>query len=149
MRFSPALLAGALAATAALLPAPEARAAGKIDCQMRFSLSGWSVLYKTANGTGTIVCTNGHRMPVKIKIRGGGLSVGKSSIENGLAKFSEVRRIEDLLGGYVAGEAHAGAVKSSTAQAMTKGEVSMALSGVGQGWDLGVALSEFRIERRR
>ena len=149
MRLTPALLAGALAAAATLVPAPQAHARGKIDCEMRFSLSGWSVLYKTANGTGTIVCTNGARMPVKIKIRGGGLSVGKSSIENGLAKFSEVRRIEDLLGGYVAGEAHAGAVKSSTAQAMTKGEVSMALSGVGQGWDLGLAVSEFRIERRR
>ena len=149
MRLIPALLAGTLAATAALVPAPPAHAAGRIDCEMRFSLSGWSVLYKTSNGTGTIRCTNGQTLKVKIKIRGGGLSVGKSTLENGLAKFSDVHRIDDLLGGYVAGEAHAGAVKSSSAQVMTKGEVSMALSGVGKGWDLGLTLSEFRIERRR
>ena len=149
MRIKPALLAGALAAAGALVPAPQAQAAGKIDCQMRFSLSGWSVLYKTSSGTGTIRCTNGQSLSVRLKVTGGGLSVGKSHIDNGLAKFSEVRRIDDLLGGYAAGEAHAGAVKSSTAQVMTKGEVSMALSGVGQGWDLGLTLSEFRIERRR
>jgi len=149
MRIATALLAGALAAAGALVPAPPAHAAGKIDCQMRFSMSGWSVLYKTANGTGTIRCNNGQSLQVKLRVKGGGLTVGKSTIDNGLAKFSEVRRIDDLLGGYAAGEAHAGAVKSSAAQVMTKGEVSMALSGVGHGWDLGVALSEFRIERRR
>ena len=149
MRLAPALLAAALAATAALVPVPPARAAGKIDCEMRFSMSGWSVLYKTANGSGTIRCTNGQSMQVKLRMKGGGLTVGKSTIDNGLAKFSDVHRIDELLGGYVAGEAHAGAVKSSSAQVMTKGEVSMALSGVGQGWDLGLAVSEFRIERRR
>ena len=148
MRIPLACLAGALAALAALAP-PSARAAGFIDCEMRYSVSGWSVLYKQSNGTGTIRCTNGQTLAVVIKARGGGLTVGKSRIENGLAKFSQVHRIDDLLGGYLTGEAHGGVVKSGTAQVMTKGEVSMALSGAGQGFDVGVALSEFRISRRR
>ena len=45
-------------------------------------------------------------------------------------------------------EAHAGAVKSSKAQAMTKGEVSLALSGTGDGWDLGIAFGKFKISRQ-
>lgn len=32
--------------------APQAQAAGNIDCQLSFNLSGWSVFYKTASGTG-------------------------------------------------------------------------------------------------
>ena len=31
---------------------------------------------------------------------------------------------------------------------MTKGEVSLALAGTGQGWDLGVAFGNFVIEPR-
>ena len=31
---------------------------------------------------------------------------------------------------------------------MTKGEVSLALSGTGRGWDLGVALGKFKITRQ-
>jgi len=149
MRLIPAFVAGLLAAAAALVPAAPARAAGMTDCEMRFSMSGWSVLYKTSSGTGRIRCTNGQALEVRIKVKGGGLSVGKSRIDNGLAKFSQVRRLDDVLGAYVSGEAHGGAVKSGTAQVMTKGEVSMALSGAGQGWDVGLVLSEFRISRRR
>ena len=45
-------------------------------------------------------------------------------------------------------EAHAGAVKSSKAQVVTKGEVSLALAGTGKGWDLGIDGTAFTIERR-
>jgi hypothetical protein len=31
---------------------------------------------------------------------------------------------------------------------MTKGEVSLAISGTGEGWDLGVAFGKFTIEPR-
>jgi hypothetical protein len=53
--------------------------------------------------------------------------------------------MSELLGSYAAGEAHAGAVKSAQAQVMTKGEVSLALSGTGRGWDLGIAFGKLTI----
>jgi hypothetical protein len=116
-----------------------------VDCVMTFTLSGWSAFYKTASGTGTIKCSNGQSKNVKLTAKGGGLTVGKSSIENGRGKFSAVTGIDELLGGYASAEAHAGAVKSAGAQVMTKGEVSLALSGTGRGWDLGIAFGKLTI----
>ena len=129
------------------LAAPRVHAA-EVDCEMRFSTSGWSIFYKTATGTGTITCNNGQKMAVKIRAKGGGLTVGKSTIENGRGEFSGVRDISELLGSYAAAEAHAGAAKSSKAQVMTKGEVNLALAGTGKGWDLGIAFGKFVISRR-
>lgn len=141
-----------LLTTAALLAViafmPQAHAAGNIDCQLRFNLSGWSVFYKTASGTGTITCDNGSTIPVKISTKGGGLSVGKSKIVDGRGRFTGAYTLNDLFGTYAVAEAHAGAVKSSDAQVMTKGDISLALAGTGKGWDLGVAVGGFTIERR-
>ncbi|WP_140909405.1 hypothetical protein [Cognatiluteimonas lumbrici] len=138
-----------LAATAALLLSAAAPAsAGDVDCKLTFNLSGWSVFYKTASGTGVVTCDNGQRLPVKISTKGGGLSFGKSKIENGTGEFSGVDDIRDVLGTYATAEAHAGAVKSSKAQVMTKGEVSLALAGTGKGWDLGFAFGKFVLEAR-
>ena len=142
MKSSTLLLAIALAAVA------PAASAGEIDCKLRFNLSGWSVFYKTAAGEGTITCDNGQRMAVRISAKGGGLSFGKSRIENGTGEFSGVDDIHDTLGSYATAEAHAGAVKSAKAQVMTKGEVSLALAGKGKGFDLGVAFGKFTIEPR-
>ena len=138
------LFAALVFAGACALPARAA----EIDCEMRFSMSGWSAFYKTQSGTGTIRCNNGQTMSVKLRAKGGGLTFGKSSIENGRGEFSGVHSINELLGSYAAAEAHAGAAKSSKAQVMTKGEVNLALSGTGKGWDLGVAFGKFVIERR-
>jgi hypothetical protein len=74
--------------------------------------------------------------------------VGKSKITDGKGKFSGAYSTNDLIGSYAAVEAHAGADKSSSAQVVTKGDVSLALAGTGKGWDLGVAGSRFTIERR-
>jgi hypothetical protein len=134
----------ALVALPVLAPAH----ARTIDCQMRFSMHGWSAFYKTATGSGTITCDNGQKMAVNIHATGGGLTVGKSRIEGGLGKFTEVRNIDELLGSYATAEAHAGAARSGDAQAMTKGDVNLALSGSGQGWDLGIAFGKFVISRR-
>ena len=123
-------------------------AANRIDCQMRFSLAGWSVFYKTASGDGTVTCDNGQKMKVHIRAKGGGLTFGKSQISNGLGKFSEVYDIDQVLGVYASAGAHAGAVNSAEAQALTKGPVSLALSGKGKGWDIGVAFGKFTISRR-
>lgn len=138
-----ALAALALAATSA-----PVRAAGPLDCELDFSMSGWSVFYKTASGEGTVRCDNGQTLPVRISAKGGGLTFGKSRIDHGRGEFSGVRDIRDVLGTYAAAEAHAGAEKSSKAQAMTKGDVSLALAGTGQGWDIGVAFGKFVLEPR-
>ena len=121
--------------------------AASIRCTLKFNMQGWSAFYKTADGSGTIRCSNGQSLKVKLSAKGGGLTVGKSSIEDGRGKFSAVASTDELFGTYVAAEAHAGAVKSSGAQVMTKGEVSLALSGTGRGFDLGVALGAMTISR--
>lgn len=124
---------------------PALAAQANVDCQLKFTMEGWSAFYKTASGAGTIKCSNGQSMNVKLSAKGGGLTVGKSTIEDGHGKFSAVHGISELLGSYVAAEAHAGAVKSAKAQVMTKGEVSLALSGTGRGWDLGIAFGKLTI----
>ncbi|MEN5041252.1 MULTISPECIES: hypothetical protein [Stenotrophomonas] len=138
----------ALIALAGISAVPAAQAAGNIDCELHYNLAGWSVLYKTASGTGTIQCDNGARIPVKITAKGGGLTVGKSKIVDGKGKFSGAYSVNDLIGSYASVEAHAGADKSSNAQVMTKGDISLALAGTGKGWDLGVGVGRFTIERR-
>jgi hypothetical protein len=126
--------------------AAAAAAAANVTCKLTFTMKGWSAFYKTASGSGTIKCSNGQSKTVKLSAKGGGLTVGKSTIEDGHGEFSSVTGIDELLGSYVAAEAHAGAVKSSQAQVMTKGEVSLALSGTGRGWDLGIAFGKLTIE---
>lgn len=130
-----------------MLAATSVRAA-PIDCELQFSMSGWSVFYKHSTGTGTVTCDNGQSMKVNISAKGGGITFGKSSIENGLGKFSEVYAIGDIIGGYATAEAHAGADKSASASVVTKGSISLALSGTGKGWDVGVAFGNFIISKR-
>ena len=140
---------GAVAALLlAALPAGSAQAQSELSCRLDFSMSGWSIFYKTASGTGTVRCSNGQSMGVRIETRGGGLSLGKSRIDDGTGTFAGVKNINDVLGGYAAAEAHAGAVRSAKAQVVTKGPVTLALAGTGDGWDLGVAFGSFIISRR-
>ncbi len=136
----PALLL-ALAAT------PIAHAQKPMNCTLGFEMSGWSAFYKTSSGTGTVSCTDGKRLAVKISSKGGGFTFGKSRIADGRGEFTGLRDIEDVLGTYVTAEAHAGAVRSTKAQVMTKGDVSLALAGKGEGWDVGVAFGKFTISR--
>jgi hypothetical protein len=147
MRTFKSVVTAAVALLALVVVAP-AQAAKELDCKMTFSLAGWSAFYKTASGTGTVSCSDGKMLDVKIDAKGGGLTFGKSEISDGLGKFSAVTDIEQVLGSYASAGAHAGAVNSAEAQALTKGPVSLALSGRGQGWDLGVAFGKFTISRR-
>lgn len=128
---------------------PTARAADKpeLECKLDYSLKGWSAFYKTAKGDGTIKCSNGASLAVELKSEGGGLTFGKSEIKNGTGKFSSVASIDDLLGSYADAQAHAGAGKSSSAQVLTKGEVSLALAGTGNGVDLGIDFGKFTISK--
>ena len=118
-----------------------------LECRMTFNLKGWSAFYKTAKGDGEIRCSNGQSAKVRIKATGGGITFGKSEILGGTGKFSGARSLDELLGSYVQSQAHAGAGKSSDAQAMTKGEISLALAGTGRGVDIGFAFGKFTIER--
>ena len=115
-------------------------------CTMKFSLEGWSIFYERASGSGTIHCDNGQSARVTIRAKGGGPTAGKSMIENGSGTFSDVSDISDLFGTYATAEAHAGAGDSSAARVVTKGDVSLALSGTGKGIDLGVSFGKFEIE---
>ena len=118
-------------------------------CQMKFNLKGWSMFYKTASGTGTIRCDNGQKANVTLSTKGGGLTAGKTEIKDGIGKFSEVSSINELFGTYVSSGAEAGAGKSASAMAMTKGDVHLALSGQGRGVQLGVSFGRFTIEKKK
>ncbi len=144
-----AAMAGVFVVALMAVPAVPARAASSdamTRCTMKFNLRGWSFFYQTAHGSGVVTCDNGEKADVTLKTEGGGLTFGKEDVVNGTGTFSAVQDIKNIYGSYAAAGANAGAVKSSQAAAMTKGEVSMALSGSGQGFDLGVAFSKFTIE---
>jgi hypothetical protein len=136
-----------LATACLMLASTAAFSAANVSCSMTFNMKGWSAFYKTYSGSGTVKCTNGETAQVKLEARGGGLTVGKSEIEDGRGEFSGVKGISEIFGSYVEAEAHAGAVKSSKASVMTKGEVSLALSGTGRGWDIGIAFGKLTISR--
>lgn len=122
--------------------------AANMTCKMNYSLTGWSIFYKRVTGTGTVPCSNGQRLPVRLSAHGGGPMVGKYIIRDGFGEFGGVHHIRDVLGTYASASADAAAGKAATAQAMTKGDVSLALSGKGEDWNLGVAFSGFTIEAR-
>ena len=107
--------------------------------------SGWSAGYATASGSGTITCDNGQSARVPLRATGGGITAGKSKIVDGNGTFSEVADISELFGRYASADVHAGMGESSAAQVVTKGTVSLALSGTGKGIDLGVTFGEFVI----
>jgi hypothetical protein len=135
------------ALAAALLFALPA-SAQMTSCTLDYSVRGWSFLYKRYTGSGTVTCQNGQAAGVRISIHGGGFTIGKSEIDDGLGRFTEVRDISEVFGTYVAVAASAGATRSAEGQVMTKGEVSLVLSGTGRGFDLGVTLGSFAIEPR-
>jgi len=140
------LCAGAMTA----LPASPAQAAetANVKCHLKYSLSGWSSIYKHAEGKGYITCDNGQHAAVKITVVGGGLTAGKYHIDNGKGDISNVHGIADVFGDYAQAGAEAGVVKSGTAQVLTKGTTSLALTGTGQGVNLGVSVGKFTISRR-
>jgi hypothetical protein len=143
-------IASALVALGAIALAPgHARAEGTadLDCKLTFSLSTWSVIYKHSEGSGIVSCANGKSMRVSIVAKGAGLTVGKSHVDGGTGRFSDVHHMSEILGSYAQAEAHAGVVKSGTAQVLTKGTVSLALAGAGEGVDLGVDVGEFTLTR--
>jgi hypothetical protein len=118
----------------------------EIGCKLSFSLSGWSAIVSSAHGKGMVTCNDGSTLPVLISVKGGGLTAGRSHVDDGKGDFTHVHRIGEVLGHYAQGEAHAGIEKSGTAQVLTKGTVSLAIAGKGEGIDLGVDVGEFTLK---
>jgi hypothetical protein len=121
--------------------------AGKapVKCHLTYSLSGWSAIYQHAEGHGHVNCNNGQSAPVSINMHGGGLTAGKFHV-TGKGDISNVYGIKDVFGAYAQAGASGGVVRSGTAQVLTKGTVSIALSGTGEGVNLGLAVDKFDIE---
>jgi hypothetical protein len=140
------MLSGSLLCAAAALYsiAPPAHAAG-LSCTMKYTLSGWSLFYKTASGSGVVSCSDGSTMHVHLDSKGGGLTAGKSTIDNGRGEFSGVQSIRDVLGDYAQGGAHGGASDAAGVAGLTKGEVSLSLKGEGRGIDAGIDVGKFTI----
>ena len=141
-------LAALLLASAGALGVSGAQAAeANVKCNLTYSLSGWSVLYKHAEGHGMVTCNNGQSSRVKITVVGGGLTAGKYHIDNGKGEISKVHGIADVFGDYAQASAEAGIVKSGTAQVLTKGTTSLALAGAGEGVNLGISVGKFTISK--
>ena len=74
----------------------------------------------------------------------------RATIEAVLTGFPGVRfDVHDLIGGYATAEANAGAGEASKAQVVTKGGISLALTGKGSGHTLGVSFGSFVISARK
>ncbi len=136
---------GAVLGAAILSASPAQAQSRNLDCKLTYSLSGWSLFYKRADGNGVVRCENGQTLNVKIRARGGGLTAGQSKIKNGHGEFSDVRDIREVLGTYATAEANAAAGDAVKGQVMTKGNVSLALSGKGKGVELGVAFGKVEL----
>ena len=130
------------------LAAGPAFAGDDIDCKLDYQLTGWSFIFKHTSGTGTVHCNNGDTMAVKVSAKAVGLTAGKWHIDNGVGRFSDVHNIKEVLGRYAQASANAGLVKSGEAQVLSKGPVSLALAGGGEGMNLGVDVGAFTIKRR-
>ena len=139
----PVLVALLFASVAA---APASADGARLDCRLDYDLSGWSLVYKHATGDGTVSCENGQRMRVTISAKAIGVTAGKWRIDNGRGHFSDIHDIRDVLGNYVQATANAGLVKSGEAQVLTKGTVSLALAGDGEGVNIGVDVGKFTLE---
>ena len=142
------LLLSAVCALGLSAAAPAFAASANLDCKLNYTLTGWSLIYKHTTGTGTVRCENGQVMRVSVSAKAVGLTAGKWHIDNGKGKFSDVHAISDVLGRYAQASANAGVVKSGEAQVLSKGPVSLALAGGGEGVNIGVDIGAFTIKRR-
>jgi hypothetical protein len=126
---------------------PAQTQSAEVSCEMTFTMEGWSAVVSKAEGEGTVTCDNGQTAEVALEVDGAGLTFGKTEIDEGKGTFTEVTDISEIFGSYAQAEASAGAVEAVSAQALTKGEVSLAITTQGRGWSLGVSGAKFNIER--
>lgn len=115
-----------------------------ITCKMTYRMKGWSFAYKQYDGTGEVSCSNGQTARVILQSKSLGFSIGVSEIE-GTGQFTALKDISEIYGTYASIEGHAGVTKSGSGQVLTRGVVSLALSGEGRGIDIGVTLGGLKI----
>ena len=131
----------------ALVAAPSAGARdADVDCKLDYQLTSWSLVYKHAAGRGMVRCDNGQTLPVRITAQGLGLTAGKWKIDNGVGRFTDVHNIREVYGNYAHASASAGLIKSAETQVLSKGNVSLALAGGGEGINIGVEVGAFHIK---
>lgn len=135
-----------LVVTLLILVAPLSAAASMTTCRLTYQIEGWSFVYKNYRGRGIVRCENGQNARVTIETHGGGFTFGKSEITGG-GRFSAVRGLGEIFGSYAEADAHAGVTKSAEGRVLTKGPVSLSLSGTGRGVDFGIAFGAFHIKR--
>lgn len=143
-KIKPLLLVAAVLATTPGLASAVDR---DLSCSLKFTSKEWSALYASAVGEGTVACQDGSSMPVAITAKGIGVTAGKWKITEGTGKFTHVAKIDDVLGSYLAVSGDVGVHKAGTARVLTKGKVSLALAGKGEGFDVGIAISDFKISK--
>ena len=146
---SRSLIAFAGLACAMGLAVPAQASARDLNCRMDYNLTGWSLVYKHTTGHGVVSCDNGQTLPVRISARAVGLTAGKWHVDNGNGRFTDVHNIREVLGNYAQANANAALVKSGEAQVLTKGPVSLALAGSGEGMALGVDIGTLHIDPAR
>jgi len=138
-------------ALALLLAAPgsaeEESAEGRISCKMQFTMKGWAAIYKSAEGMGTITCSNGETLDVALESKGVGLAAGKAELTDARGVFSPVERSEELLGTWIGRSATAAAGEAAGAAAFVKGEISLAVYGQGEGAGLASGGARLTITR--
>lgn len=122
--------------------------AAETKCTMEYNLKSWSIFYKSGKGSGAITCDNGQSARVSIRSKGGGLTAGTSKIIGGHGVFSSTNDIRDLFGSYASAAAHGGAGDAGAAQALTKGDVSLTLTGSGKGINVGIDFGSFKISKQ-
>jgi hypothetical protein len=115
-----------------------------ITCKMTYRLKGWSFAYKQYDGSGQVTCSNGQNARVILASKSLGFSIGASEIE-GTGQFTALKDIKEIYGTFASLEGHAGVTKSAAGQVLTRGVVSLALSGEGRGIDIGVTLGGLKI----
>lgn len=122
--------------------------AEETQCKMQFTMKSWSFFYKSSKGSGTITCDNGQKARVRLRGHSGGLTFGKNKTLDGHGVFSRTADIQDTLGSYAVAEAHGGAGNSGGSRALTKGDISLALTSTGKGVNVGIDFGSFKISRR-
>lgn len=139
--FTPFLIVAAAMAVPGVVSAAER----DLSCRLKFTSRECCALYDSAVGEGTVTCKDGSSIPVAINAKGVGVTAGKWKITDGKGKFTHAAKIDDVLGSCLAVGGDVGMAKAGTAKILAKGKVSLALAGKGEGFDIGIAISDFKI----
>ena len=117
------------------------------ECDLKYTMKGWSAFYKSYQGTGTVSCPSGKRAAVNLSLQGGGFTFGASEIIDGKGTILGVTEISDIYGGGFAVGGHAGFITSIEGRVIPRGSRTITLSGKGKGYDLGWSIGSFKVSK--